>query len=114
MAELITVDVDYSFDGDKRYYAISLSTHTWLMLIHIPPEEVPRLSEVTSRPWDQGALRIGDSAGASAFWSTNGEEDRDVVVIVIGQDDETWDISVAIPATTIDSILDAIKSLDAP
>jgi hypothetical protein len=114
MAELITVDVDYSFDGDKRFYAVSLSTQTWLALIHVAPEDVERLGEVTSRPWDDGALRIGDSAGASAFWSINSDKDRDTVVILIGEDDETWDISFAVPATTIDEILAAIKRLDAP
>jgi hypothetical protein len=112
--ELITVDVDYSYDGDQRFYAVSLMTHTWLCLIHIAPEDVPRLSDVTSTPWDSGALRIGDSAGVGVFWSVNGEDDKDTVVILVGDDDETWDISFAVPATTIDEILDAIKAVDAP
>jgi hypothetical protein len=114
MAELITVDVDYSFDGDKRYYAVSLSTQTWLALIHIASEEVVRLGEVTSRSWDDGALRIGDSCGVAAFWSINGEDDKDTVIILIGEDDETWDISFAVPASTIGEITDAIAALDAP
>ena len=113
MVEPVTVDVDYSFDDDKRFYAVSLSTNSWLALIHIAPEEAGRLSEVTSRSWDDGALRIGDSAGASAFWSTNAD-DKDTVVILIGDDDETWDISFAIPAATIAEIVQAIGALDAP
>lgn len=114
MADLITVDVDYSYDGDKRFYAVSLSTHSWLALIHIAPEDVPRLSDVTSTPWDGGALRIGDSAGAGVFWSVNGEDDKDTVVILVGDDDETWDISFTVPASTIQEIVDAIEALDAP
>ena len=93
---------------------MSLSTDTWLALIHIAPEDVAKLGEVTSRSWDDGALRIGDSAGASAFWSVNGEDDNDTVVILIGDDDETWDISFAVPAATIAEIVDAIAALDAP
>ena len=114
MADLITVDVDYSYDGDTRLYAVSLSTDTWLTLIHIPPAEAARLSEVTSRSWDDGALRIGESAGAGVFWSVNGEDDKDTVVILVGDDDETWDISFAVPASTIQEILAAIETLDAP
>src|SRR5688500_14285720 len=114
MAELVDVDVDYSYEGDKRLYAVSLSTDTWLALIHIPPEESPRLAEVTSRAWDDGALRIGESAGASVFWSVNGEDDRNTVVLLVGEDDETWDISFAIPAAVVDEIISAIKALDAP
>ena len=114
MSALITVDVDYSYDGDQRFYAVSLSTDTWLALIHIAPEDVPRLRDVTSRAWEDGALKIGDSAGASVFWSVNGEDDKDSVVILVGDDDETWDISFAVPASTIGEILDAIAALDAP
>ena len=85
-----------------------------MALIHIAPGEIHQLSEVTSRPFEQGALRIGESAGSNVFWSINGEGDTDTVVILIGQDDETWDISFAVPATTIASIVDAIQALDAP
>src|SRR5688572_18568328 len=101
MAEPITVDVDYSYDGDKRLYAVSLSTDTWLALIHIAPEDAARLHDVTSRPWDQGALRIGESAGASVFWAMAGEHETDTVAILVGEDDETWDISFAVPAATV-------------
>lgn len=114
MAEPITVDVDYSFDGDKRFYAVSLSTDTWMALIHIAPDEVGRLTEVASRTWDDGSLRIGESAGSSVFWSIDAEGDTDTVGILIGHDDETWDISFAVPVATIAEIVDAIKALDAP
>ena len=99
MAEPIDVDVDYSFEGEKKFYAVALSTSTWLVMIHIAPEDVALLDQVTSRSWDEGALRIGDSAGTSVFWSVNGE------------DDETWDISFAVPASTIDAILSEIAAL---
>ena len=113
MAELVTVDVDYSYEGEKRLYAVSLSTHTWLALIHIAPEDVARLNDVTSRSWDDGSLAIGESAGASVFWSVNGD-DKNTVVLLVGHDDETWDISFAIPAATIGEILAAIAKADAP
>jgi hypothetical protein len=113
MAELVDVDVDYSYEGEKRLYAVSLSTDTWLALIHIPPEESALLAQVTSRVWDDGALRIGESAGASVFWSVNGD-DHGTVVLLVGDDDQTWDISIAIPAAAIDEIIAAIKALDAP
>ncbi len=115
MVEWITVKADFSQDGDKRRFAISLSTSTWLAAIHIAPEEVGLLNDVVSTPWDGPGLRIGKSAGGSVFWSVNGD-DKATIVISIGEDDESCDISFAVPATTIREILDAIKlikSLDA-
>ena len=114
MAEPVTVDVDYSYDGEQKFYAVSLSTDTWFATLHIPPEHVALLPQVTSRAWDDGSLRIGDSAGVSAFWSVNSKEDNDTVWILIGHDDETWDIALAVPAATVDEILAQIAALDAP
>ena len=112
MAEPVTVDVDYSWEGEQRLYAVSLSTGTWLAVIHIPPEDAIKLNDVASRSWDDGSLRIGESAGAAAWWSAG--DDNETVMILIGHDDETWDISIAIPAATIPEILAAIAALDAP
>lgn len=117
MLSLITVEVDYSYEGEKRFYAVSLSADVgvgaWLASIHIAPEDVSRLSEVTTRSWEDDALRIGDCAGASVFWSVNGE-DKGMLIISIGPDDESSDITFAVPAATIDEILEKIAVLDAP
>jgi hypothetical protein len=112
MADPVDVDVDYSWEGDERLYAVSLSTDTWLAVIHIPPEDAIKLNDVASRSWDDGSLRIGESAAAAAWWSVG--DDNETVMILIGHDDETWDISIAIPAATIPDIVAAIAALDAP
>jgi hypothetical protein len=118
MLSLITVEVDYSYEGEKRFYAVSLSADVgvgaWLASIHIAPEDIGRLREVTTRSWEDDALRIGDSAGASVFWSMNDGDDKSLVIIAIGPDDESSDITFAVPAATISEILDAIAVLDAP
>ena len=116
MVEWITVKADFSYDGDKRYFAISLSTSAWLAVIHIAPEEVERLNDVIATPWDGAGLRIGRSAGGFVFWSVNGN-DQATIVISIGEDDDPCDVSFAVPATTIREILNAIqliKSLQTP
>ena len=108
MVEWITVKADFSHDGDKRLFAVSLSTSTWVAAIHIAPEEVELLNGVIATPGDGGGLRIGESAGGYVFWSVNGH-DKATIVMSIGEDDESCDISFAMPATTIREILDAIK-----
>lgn len=116
MVEWITVKADFSYDGDQRCFAISLSTSTWLAVIHIAPDEVGRLNDVIATPWDGAGLRIGESSAGHVFWSVNGD-DKATIVISIGEDDESRDVSFLVPATTIRDILDAIKlikSLDAP
>jgi hypothetical protein len=111
MVEWITVKADFSYDGDQRFFAVSLSTSAWLAVIHIAPEEVERLNDVIATPWDGAGLRIGRSAGGFVFWSVNGN-DKATIVISIGEDDEPCDVSFAVPATTIRQILDAIKLIN--
>ena len=112
MVELVTVDIDYSYEGEKRFYAISLSRDSWLVVIHVAPEDVARFKEITSTSWEAGPLGIGQSSGVEVFWSVNAD-DKDTIIISVGHDDES-DISFAVPAVTITEILDAIVALDQP
>ena len=48
MADRVDVDVDYSWEGDERLYAVSLSTDTWLAVIHIPLLHLSCLRKVSA------------------------------------------------------------------
>ena len=76
--------------------------------VWIPAEEAVLFDSVRSARWEQrGSIRIGQSAGAPVFWSS----DEQTLSILIGVDDESWDIGFSLPASTLDSITDAIHSI---
>jgi hypothetical protein len=50
---------------------------------------------------------VGRSAGASVFWSSDGE----VATILVGQDDETWDIAVSVPVTLVEDLVQTVADL---
>ncbi len=69
--------------------------------------ELPLLREVLSTRWDSGALRIGSSAGAAAFWAWSCEAGE--VWVGVGHDDETWDFGVLFPKSDFLALIAEIE-----
>ena len=67
------------------------------------------LARVRQTPWASGALQIGTSAGAPAWWCVGDAdgEDSETMSILVGDDDQSWDISLQMPIATIDEVLRA-------
>jgi hypothetical protein len=59
----------------------------------------------TARWDDRGSLKIGESAGDSAFWCCS----DGILSILVGQDDETWDFGVSMPEGIIDDMIAEIQ-----
>ncbi|MDL4820949.1 hypothetical protein [Actinomadura opuntiae] len=80
---------------------LTLRAETWELHIRAPLADFSRLTEIRDAHWDERrSLRIGVCAGSSVFWALS--DDR--AVLLIGQDDETWDIALTIPLATVDEI----------
>jgi len=110
----VDVDVDYIYRDDEKRYAIRLAMDACELTVHVPMTDVSKIAEVRSTPWLKGALQIGESADAPAFWSVgDDEETKDTVSILLGHDDQTWDIAVRMPVSVIDDIARAIAKRDA-
>jgi hypothetical protein len=76
--------------------------------ITIKEEEIPLLARVKNAKWDdRGSLRIGVCAGSAVFWCS--ENTR--LSILVGHDDETWDIAVDLPLSTLAEIEKEIQNL---
>ena len=56
------------------------------------------------------ASGLGTSAGGQAFWASTGG----AAALMIGHDDEAWDITVTIPFDVIDHVVDETERLRAP
>ena len=102
------MDVSVLVEADRKpkasFYKVKLQTEVFEINIRIPAGEVEELKLVPSSTWDEGSMQIGESAGAPVFWST---EDG-VVALLIGEDDENWDIALSLPVAVVDTILQAI------
>lgn len=92
--------------GDDALPAVSLKIshqHFELNLL-IPLHDLDLLDHVQYTPHEQGAVRLGMSARADAWWSC----DDGMVFIGIGDDDQTWDFGVHIPAKRLPDLRETI------
>jgi hypothetical protein len=98
-----SVAVDLTAEG---WYGIKISTPDYELNVAVPaPHDLRR---VLSDPWVSGSVKVGESAGAPAFWSV-GKDGR--VSILVGHDDETWDFGVSVPLATFEEILREVEAL---
>lgn len=102
------MDVSVTVEADRKpkaaSYSVKLQSEVFEVNIRIPAAEVEELKLVASSAWEDGSMQIGESAGAPVFWST---EDG-VVALLIGEDDENWDIALSLPVAVMDTIIEAI------
>ena len=81
---------------------MKLQTDDWEVHLRASAHDLVRLSEIRSADWsDRRSIQVGESAGAPVFWATtNGQAS-----LMIGHDDETWDIVIALPFDAVDEIV---------
>ena len=75
---------------------IKIQGDDWELNIHMKNDEMPLLKSLRSADWNKRAsIKAGTSADASVFWAFDTKEQ--LVCILVGHDDETWDFAVTIP-----------------
>jgi hypothetical protein len=78
---------------------VKISSERFEVNLRIPRDEVPRLRLVTSADWNKReSIRLGQVGDAAAFWCS-GEDGT--VSILVGHDDETWDVAVTLEGDSI-------------
>jgi hypothetical protein len=95
---------------DSGTFLVKIATDHVEMNVWVQEADLPKLAEVRGRRWELGALRIGRSAGTPAWWSVEAEEDGRSLSIVVGDDDESWDLNFRFPLETLDAILREIDA----
>jgi hypothetical protein len=79
-----------------------LQSASWELNVLLSPEDVERLRDIRRANWDERrSIPAGSSAGAAVFWAS----EADAVSILIGHDDETWDVAVTVPVETVDRLV---------
>ncbi len=65
-------------------------------------EQLLLLRGIRDAQWeDRGSIRFGTSAGSPVYWCS-GDGDA---TMMIGHDEETWDIAVTMPLAVVDDIV---------
>ncbi len=102
----VTLDDCVAADGCLRY-GIKIQLKDAELNISIKPEEMGLFSRVLTASWDNRAsIRIGSCCEAPVFWCS----DFVTVSILIGHDDETWDVCFSLPHSVIDDILAKLET----
>lgn len=97
------VVVDLEIDGR---YAIKISSETWEVNVRVTPQDIAELTTVRGAAWPaRDSIALGEAAGGGTFWSSEG----DIVTVLIGHDDETWDVAVSFPISVVDEILQLVS-----
>ena len=85
-----------------------LSDDCWELNVRASASEFLTLRDIRTMDWDSRRVaNVGTSAGANVFWCSDGE----AVTIMIGQDDETWDLALSVPVGLVDDLVRQVKDL---
>ena len=91
----------------------SADTPGWTLLVQCPAydmtiwasrEELLELSNVPALTGDR-SLALGRTAGSRVFW---GRSEAGDIYVLVGHDDETWEIGVTIPEEAFRRLLAAV------
>jgi len=96
------VDVTLDVDADPVPRLV-VRAETWEVHVWAPLADLSRLSKIRTATWDERrSLQVGTCGGSPVFWAV---ADGGQATILIGQDDETWDVALMIPLTVVDRIV---------
>jgi hypothetical protein len=89
-------------DGAGSEVMVKLQAESWELNIWASFADLVRLRDICGADWSaRRTLAVGTCADAPVFWaSAEGQ-----VMILIGRDDETWDIAVTVPLATVHEIV---------
>jgi hypothetical protein len=95
------VDVTIDLSAGDGAAAVKLQSAHWELNIRAPGTEFARLRDIEGADWDaRRSLAVGTCAGAGVFWARSDDQ----VAILVGHDDETWDVAVLVPLATVHEI----------
>jgi len=99
----VAVALNLEYDQARRELVlVKLSTPTWEFNFRATAADLAGLSSIGDADWQAGrSLHIGESAGAPVHWAAKEE----TATIMVGHDDQTWDIALIVPIATVDTIV---------
>ena len=83
-----------------KFASPAVEVNVWLS-----QSEARELAAIFAHEPTRRAVRLGTSAGSKVHWSGDAE---DRVYVLIGADEETWDVGLTLDAATIDALRAAL------
>lgn len=81
---------------------VKLQTREWEVNVWGATPDFLKPKDIRAANWNERrSIRAGESADAPVFWAIDGQD----VTMLIGRDDETWDVALTIPVSAIDKIV---------
>ena len=93
MTQTISFTAGRELNDEIEAMGLKISSDAFELNVHVPVSELGLLDQVLEKRWVDGAVKIGTSANAPAWWSS----DDDLVSICVGTDDQLWDIGITFP-----------------
>jgi hypothetical protein len=101
----MTPEPDAEYDDVDE--VLTLSGPDFYLLIRIAPTELLSLRRVHGASWDgRKAIKAGVALGNPVFWCRS-SVDPTAVSVLVGADDETWELSLELPADVLARVLPA-------
>jgi hypothetical protein len=94
--------MDVSFEMDAAGdVAVKLQADEWEVNFRASRSELAALGRIRSEDWNERrSIRAGESAGAPVFWASDGDD----ATLMIGDDDETWDVAITLSVAAVEDI----------
>jgi hypothetical protein len=96
------MDVDY----DAAEGVLHLSRTDLLLVITIAPHELVLLRAAREADWKRRqSITAGSMLGSACHWCQG--EEPDTVQLLVGPDDETWELALTLPVADIERMIAA-------
>ena len=87
---------------------LTLSSTSLMLRVHADADDLMRLDMAQETRWDQReSLAVGTTALGQVFWCAG--EAAGSVNVLVGQDDGTWDLFLALPHTVMTEVVRLAK-----
>jgi hypothetical protein len=97
----VPATADFHQDDER----LALATPTAYLLVTATASDVASLAAVSKADWSaRGSLQVGRALGHPVFWCVG--ERPDEVDVLVGQDDETWELALTVPLAVV---LEAVR-----
>jgi hypothetical protein len=97
---------DGHFDNGEPAIALKLSNETTEVNVQLNIDEAHSLNRVLTLPEESRALLFGKCASSQVHWRRDHEKR---FYLLIGHDDETWDVGITLSEATFSQIICKIE-----
>jgi hypothetical protein len=101
----LSITADPAFVQGEPATLLKIAASKFEVNVWLRADEVAGVRRIASTASFEGTLKIGQSANAPVYWSVDG----DALMLLIGNDDVTWDIAVSLPASALPAIISEIE-----